>query len=366
MTERKLATIRVIDDVIDIQNADNIQLAIIDGWSVVVKKNEFKAGDLCVYVEIDSLLPERSEFEFLRSKNFHIKTMKLNKFKVISQGICFSLSILPYNEYKVSDDVTELLGITKYDKDDVLIEKKKQNWWFRFKIVRSLFLRKSRRNEFPDWISKTDEPRIENNIYFLNKKIPYIVTEKLDGCSVTYAMKKIKTWYGHKFEFIVCSRNRRVYENDKQYWVPVYKHDLKKRMKDYLKFYGKNKSTAICIQGELVGPGIQKNKYKLDVLDFFAFNMFLFRWHNYWDFDKFTIEYNEQEIFCENIFGVKRVPLIANNFVLPDTIEELRKLVNRPSALNDKVMTEGGVFRNYENKVSFKCINPEFLVKFGE
>jgi len=365
MTERKLATIRVINEVLDIQNADNIQLAIIDGWSVVVKKNEFEAGSFCIYVEIDSVLPEKPEFEFLRSKKFKVKTMKLNKFGVISQGICFPVSILPHSEYSIGDDVTEILGI-KYDDEDIKEEKKKQNWWFRFKIIRSLFLRKSRQNEFPDWISKTNEPRIENNIYLLNNKIPYIVTEKLDGCSVTYAMKKTKTWRGNKFEFIVCSRKRQVYENDKekQYWAPVYKYDLKKRMKDYLEIHS-SKLTAVCIQGELVGPKIQKNKYKLNEVDLYVFNIFIFQWHNSWDFDKFIIRYEEQEGFCE-VFGVKRVPLIANDFVLPDTINDLRKFVNRPSTLNDKVMIEGGVFRDYEYKISFKCVNPEFLIKFEE
>lgn len=90
-----------------------MSLRSIDGWSVIVKKNEFQVGDKCVYCEIDSVLPEKPEFEFLRNKNFRIKTMKMGG--VISQGICFPLSILPESEYKVGDDVTDIMGVKQYE-----------------------------------------------------------------------------------------------------------------------------------------------------------------------------------------------------------------------------------------------------------
>lgn len=90
---RTLASIKTISDILPIESKDRIVLAMVDGWSVIVKKDEFHIGDSCVYVEIDSVLPEKPEFEFLRSKNFRIKTMKMAG--VISQGICFPLSILP-------------------------------------------------------------------------------------------------------------------------------------------------------------------------------------------------------------------------------------------------------------------------------
>ena len=89
---RQLASIKEVKDIIPIEGKDRIELAIIDGWSVIIKKGEFKIGDKCIYVEIDSVMPDRPEFDFLRGKNFRIKTMKMAG--VISQGICFPTTLL--------------------------------------------------------------------------------------------------------------------------------------------------------------------------------------------------------------------------------------------------------------------------------
>lgn len=84
---RQLASIKVISDITPIEGKDRIVLATVDGWRVIVKKDEFRIGDKCVYIEIDSVLPEKPEFEFLRKNNFRIKTMKMAG--CISSGICF-------------------------------------------------------------------------------------------------------------------------------------------------------------------------------------------------------------------------------------------------------------------------------------
>jgi RNA ligase (TIGR02306 family) len=110
---RKLASIKTVLNLVPIEGRDKIELAIIDGWSVIVKKGEFQIGGKCVYCEIDSVMPETEQFEFLRSKNFRIKTMKMAG--VVSQGICFPLSILPQGDYKVEQDVTEILKIKQYE-----------------------------------------------------------------------------------------------------------------------------------------------------------------------------------------------------------------------------------------------------------
>ena len=110
---RKLASIKTIGNILPIEGRDKIELAIIDGWSVIVKKGEFQTGDLCVYCEIDSVMPETEQFEFLRSKKFRIKTMKMAG--VVSQGICFALNVLPKGKYKADQDVTETLGVKQYE-----------------------------------------------------------------------------------------------------------------------------------------------------------------------------------------------------------------------------------------------------------
>jgi len=112
---RNLASIQKITELRPIKGADKIEVAQILGWEVVVKKDEFKVNDLIVYIEVDSIVPEKSEFEFLRERKFRVRTIKLRK--QISQGIAFPLNILPEKKRKLSEnfDVTEILGITKYD-----------------------------------------------------------------------------------------------------------------------------------------------------------------------------------------------------------------------------------------------------------
>lgn len=174
---RTLASIKEIAALHPIEGKDRIELAVIDGWSVIVKKNEFQVGDRCVYCEIDSVLPEKPEFEFLRNKNFRIKTMKMGG--VISQGICFPLSILPESEYKVGDDVTDIMGVKQYEPtmdrepkslgETQLDSKKYPKWLMRSKWFRKLVRLYDKRGSkaFPAFVHKTDETRIQNIPFIL-------------------------------------------------------------------------------------------------------------------------------------------------------------------------------------------------------
>jgi len=111
---RKLASIQKIRALTPIEGADAIEMATVLGWQLVVKKGEFQAGGLCVYCEIDSILPARPEFEFLKPRGMRIKTIRLRG--QISQGICFPLSILPEGSpIEEGADVTEILGIAKWE-----------------------------------------------------------------------------------------------------------------------------------------------------------------------------------------------------------------------------------------------------------
>jgi len=177
---RKLATIERISAINPIPDADQIERATIRGWNIVVKKGDHKVGDLIVYCEIDSLMPEKPEFEFLRSRGFRIRTIKLRG--QVSQGIIFPLSIIPdltifadgttmaNGEYIVEGlDVTEFLGITKYD-PPIPAELSGQ-------VL----------GNFPSHSIKTDEERIQNLIdhYEDYRKEEWIATEKVDGTSMT-------------------------------------------------------------------------------------------------------------------------------------------------------------------------------------
>ena len=122
---RKLASVQRVWDIEPIEGADRIELASVLGWKCVVNKGEFEKGDFGIYFEIDSFLPVRPEFEFLRSSSYK-KTdimgegflLKTKKFKgQVSQGLLLpfkALDLAPF-DYTLGDDLTEKLGVRKYE-----------------------------------------------------------------------------------------------------------------------------------------------------------------------------------------------------------------------------------------------------------
>ena len=335
--ERKLATIRKISDLKSIEGADNIELAIVDGWQVVVAKNvEHKVGDFIVYCEIDSFLPIKEEFEFLRkssyrksseAEGFRLRTAKMRG--QISQGLILPISVLG-SEISLEEgmDVTEMLGIVKYEKPI------------------SPELSGLAKGMFPSFISKTDEIRAQNipNEYktYIESNDNFYITEKLDGSSATF--------YINNGEFGVCSRNLELLETEgNTFWKVARELDLENKMK------AKNKNFAI--QGELIGEGIQGNPYKIKghtVRFFTAFDIDAHKRFNYAEFAMFMAR-NELEV----------APLLSirAGTDLPKTIDELLKFAEGKSSLNEKTEMEGIVIRTSDNVISFKAISNKFLLK---
>lgn len=355
---RKLASIKIINDIRPIEGRDRIELAIVDGWSVIVKKNEFNIGDKCIYIEIDSVLPEKPEFEFLRSKNFRIKTMKMAG--VISQGICFPLSFLPAGEYEVDQDITELMGITQYnatmDVEPVVPKKTKwPRWLMRYKWFRKMVLpTKRERKGFPTFISKTDETRVQNMPFILENKNPWVATEKIDGQSGTFCLVRNKSkipFVKDKFEFIVCSRNLRIYHPDNSsYWSVARRYELENVLKNMI-----GSRDWIAIQGECVAPNVQGNKYKVSEPDLYVFNLI---------YPTGRLPSEMAKRLCE-ARGLKFVPILDNGFILPDTVEETLKYAHGQSQIGD-TLREGVVFRSQDGKKSFKAVDPLFLIHYDE
>lgn len=361
---RKLATIRRIDKLEPIENADKIELARVDGWQLVTAKdNGFKEGDLVVYVEIDSLLPSSNpNFEFMKPRGFKVKTAKLRG--VTSQGIIFPLSILEYNNVDISslsygDDVTSIIGITKFEVDDDISEEAENKG----KVKREkgeVFGRAG----FPSFIKKTDENRYQNHIReledMISRGVRFEITEKLDGTSASYGMIKEKKRflgipYGTKYKFYICSRNLRISENDTgSKYVQISKSlEIKKYMKNIMK---ENKLDKIVLQGEIVGQGIQKDKYKIgQKLKFYLFNMVV-------DGCRYNIA-DIRKIKKDWLPTIESVPIISKSFQF-DSIEEIATLSKMRSILNPNTIAEGIVFRT--DGFSYKAINPEFLLKNNE
>lgn len=355
---RQLATIRTVASTRPIQGADRIEVAQVDGWECVVKKGEFEVGQHIVYVEVDSVMPERPEFEFLRDRKFRVRTIKLRG--QVSQGLVLPLDILPAGNYKLGDDVTELLGVTKYDpeaqQEALLLAKQPETpanpiakFLMRFKWYRRLFMKPKRKGGFPDWIVKTDETRIQNltTLFDIESKkgTQFSVTEKVDGQSATYFLQKVSR---RKYEFGVCSRNIRLGTPDNSsYWKIARKYDIENVLKKLVGEY-----QTIVLQGEICGDGIQGNKYRISGYDLFAFNLI------YPDHKCTTAEI--KEVLAP--FGIKSVPIVEEGKVLPETIAELVEYSKGKSVVRKEQKREGVVMRNVQSGISFKVINPDFLL----
>lgn len=330
---RQLASIQKIISLTPIPNADSIELAKVLGWNVVVKKGEFKVGDLVIYCEIDSILPsDNPSFSFLEKNKYRIRTVKMRG--QISQGICFPLSILPNGIGVVEGlDVTDILKITKYEPTN---------------IVNS----QDAKGNFPSFIPKTDETRVQNLQRQLNnnKDILCYITEKLDGSSITI--------YRKDNEFGVCSRNIDLKEGNNKFWNTVNQYNTKENLEKWnnINIYSFDLNN-IALQGELIGEGIQGNKYNLKGYEIYIFSAFNIKEQKYYDyFDLINI--------C-SLLNLNIVPMLIDNHSLTNSIDFYLDLSIGKSKLNDKIEREGIVIRNMDgNTISFKAINNNFLLKY--
>ena len=379
MSERKLASIRKIGDIQHIEGADLIELAIVDGWKVVVGKEVgHKVDDFVIYCEVDSFLPIREEFEFLRKSSyrklidqegFRLRTIKLRG--CVSQGLIIPLSILegegedeklgylqtpdgpiyqlgPYDGALVIEegaDVTNILGVIKWD-PPIPAE-----------------LAGVAKGNFPSFIPKTDEERIQNlaKNYDRMKEQKYYVAEKLDGSSSTF--------YIYNGEFGVCSRNLDLCRPEPFVEGTVMCEDGIERPKKENTFWKVARELGIeekmfaiggnlACQGEIVGEGIQSNPYRIKGQTLRVYNAFDIDTQEYLDLEKLKS--------TANVLGLEMVPIIDEEFTLPETIDELLKFAEGKSVLNSSVEREGYVIRSHDMKTSFKVISNNFLLKEKE
>jgi len=375
--ERKLATVQKILKLSPIEGADRIECAQILGWECVVKKGEFKEGSLCVYFECDSKLPIHPVFDFMESRRHIVKTAKFKK--QIAQGlalpvnILFQFGVVDLQHYKEGTDVTSILKVVKYDprpEDSNPVSTKKHNpvldYLMNYSIFRTVYrviMPGKTKGSFPDFIPKTDEIRIQSSPSILTKNLkePFYFTEKLDGSSATYFYNSNLS--GKKFGifnkdlgdgFGVCSRNLRLIHKDNSNW---WKYALDSDMEYIVRTMSRHLGFNIAIQGELIGPGIQENKYKRNTLEFYCYNIFNIDAQIY-------VSFGEKYTVCEK-FGVPTVPLVAMYYLNEEfTVPYLINLSKRESVLKRDVLAEGIVGRNVKNdSISFKVINPEWLLK---
>lgn len=408
--QRELCYVVKIDAIEPITGSDNCEAAVVGGWRVMTRKGTFQPGDLAIYFEIDSQVPETKPFEFLKAKHYKIKTQRYTfggKGNFVSQGLLMTAEDFGWvladggividaagsviTDTDESRFLTKQLGVTYATAEDNVrkatsadkyqrmaqrmgkkFSKQPYRWLMQHKFgKRILFLFYGQKKDkctawpdgkFPD-VRRTDQERIENMLDCLQDKTPYIVTQKCDGSSGTYILEKKP--FG-RYEFYVCSRNVRMV-NEKQecyygehnyYWEVANKYEIKNKMKQWLK--ENPKASFVCWQGEICAPGIQSNPHHLSETHFYCFH--------------WTDSINGRRDIRNAVkdwkkFNMETVPLIEDNFILPDDFEEFKKSADGfyDSSVcegQDNCPREGFVYyKTTDPTFSFKNVSREYLLK---
>lgn len=373
-TERKLARVVLIDSLHPIEGADRIELAMVGGWQVVVQKGLYNVGSKAVYFEIDSLLPvdrpcfaslanisSKLQFVIDGKQYARIKTMKLRK--QLSQGFCVPLTeatgIITPELVAVDTDFTASLGVLKYESEG---EKAQKNGTTTAKSGTTAM-------GFPKFIPKTDQNRLQNipsmfNMARDNGEL-FEKTFKLDGSSLTAWVKDgIEGVASRNVGFRVADEKIPFFAAVKNYfrgqgWKRVIKADSNHFIEGAIDsgvfiamhLDGRN----LAIQGELVGPSIQKNFEGVDKNELYVYDIFLI------DEQKYMLPEARQK-WCE-AYGIKHVPLGSPHAVtLPVDVAAALADADGPSGLNGKYR-EGFVYKSMERDFSFKVISNTYLLK---
>jgi RNA ligase (TIGR02306 family) len=334
---RKLASIRKISNISPIEGADKIVVATVGGWKVVTGVNEFKVGDLAIYFEIDSFIPDTIAPFLTRSghnpKMYNgvagqvLKTAKLRG--QISQGLLMHTDIIQEESLlEEGYDCTTILGIQKWEPEIPA-------------CISGLA-----KGNFPSWGSKTDQERCENLVAEIEKMyhddIGFEITIKLDGSSCSIGTSP-------DGEYTVCSRNLSLKtDQDGNAMVNIgRKYNMEEKTKAY---------PGLLFSGELIGPGIQKNPEKLKEADWYIFDIWDSKEGKYLDSD------SRHHIIAE--LGLKHVPVLEYNISLADlglkTIQDIKTFAIGKSMYGDN--REGIVFKSMDGKFNFKAISTKYLL----
>lgn len=411
MYGKKLAYTVKIKDIKPIEGADKIELAQVMDYTVVVKKNEFQPGDIAMYIEVDSVLPDgftleqkatydaikdgsyfknhlaaddfnavdetnavlerlKAEskypyFEFLRDKKFKIKSMKLSKFGVISQGILFRLDTVGITEKLGTDvDLTDRFNVTEIvqDAEEAGLVQEPRNKFFRFMMKFAWFRKLKLGAKFKcewknEWPGKSDEENVQK--IFSKMKAQYggkewVATEKLEGQNITVYSYTTRTWFGRKKKKIgVCSRTRCLPE--KGFGAPFWNTVKRLRFDEKIK---KIPGEWFC-RGEHIGPGIQGNIYNLPRTEIRFFDF-------YQKIDGKFVKLNfEESVKFAKKWDLPFVPVLDEHYVLPETAQKMLEQSDKNTIFGNNLShkREGFVLRLRDDyNVSFKVKNPFYSI----
>lgn len=353
-----LATVQKIIDIQPIEGADKIVTAFVLGWQVVIKKDEFKVGDLVCYIQIDTIVPETEQFEFLRDRKFRVRTIKLRK--QISQGLIIPVSTSWKGGLCEGDDVTGFVGVKKYEKvDNNPLEKyekprmpksffKKYIYLFKYNFLYKALpnLRPKLRSSFPTHlVSITDEERIQNIPHILKTHVgkEFSLSYKLDGSSITIIHSRV---FG-KSKFRICSRRFELHDKRND-WYKVFEQT--KFKDEILKLVKQFRTNDIIIQGEAIGK-FNGNHHNLQSEQIRVFNIYV---------NGRRLKPNE---FYDAVLplNIPHCPKYKS-LTLNHDLQEVLSISEIKDKLNPNVEAEGLVWRCVDDGTSFKVINNKYLL----
>lgn len=328
--KRKLASVQEIIKIVPLENDQHLEVAKVLGWEIVVNKNEFNVGEKVIYFEIDSQLPDDRWCKDMEFYDYRVNSVIVSG--KLSQGLIKPITLIKNHEnFNIGDDVTEILEVCKYDE-----EEKSQN--------------RIDKGEFPvHAVPFSDEPRVQSEPKYLElfKNKPYVATIKYDGTSSTYLLNP-----DDEDELWVCSRNQLIDPKKKNdYWKIAEKYKIKEKLQKFPDY---------AIQGEIYGPGIQKNLLGVKDKMLAVFTI-------YSKSQRRCLDYDEMVEICEKL-ELPFVKVLERGECFNYTIDELFELVkgNYEGTSNQR---EGIVFRLTRNwyrpnvRASFKIISNDYLVK---
>lgn len=399
--QRELVYAVRVTDVTPIEGADKVELAHVNGWHVMVRKDIYKVGDLAIYFEIDSKVPATEPFEFLSKYKYHVKTQRFLRGQVLSQGLIMTPEELGLKDVNEGDFLTEKLGVTYYEPEDnvrkadtkklaeMKVDKFMIKWTKKHKLLskikfiynlrKKLWLKhyfknqQKKKTDWPSWVVKTDEERCQNlpKLFINNDKL-YIATEKIDGTSTTFTMQQASK---KKRKSYVCSRNvvfNTPEKNDRCFYKDtdgnVYlemfeKYDINKVLNFILDKHPDYE--FITIQGETYGGTIQKRNYGPEHR--LAIFNYIYKVNGKAPVRLNPVQMKDEINSINESIGtnLEIVPILDTEFKLPNTCEELLELAEGNSEIDGKPR-EGIVFRDNRGEESFKAVSNKFLEMFHQ
>ena len=337
---RKLASVQYVHDIWPIEGADRIECIGVLGWRCVAKKGEFMVGDLCVYFEIDSFLPMDERFAFLGPTSLKHNELLGDGYRLrtqrfrgqISQGLALPLTVLPEGDWQIGDDVTELLGVHKWE-----ISQRASSGGT---IVGTL----------PAWVPKTDETRVQSEPGLIDEfaGLPYYITTKMDGTSVT--MYRVDGRFG------ICGHNYELADDGKcSFWKWAHEHEIERRLVG-------DGLDDVVLQGEFCAAGIQGNPLTLKKPEWYVFTVRDASCEE-------RLGLDETKAICERL-GLTMVPVEERGEDLP--YRSVEELLDRARGLYENGHTKEGIVIRPQVPVysptvgaclSMKVINNDYLMR---